>query len=121
MQIEKEINKRIITIYVLELEGGNYYVGQTTNLKRRLEEHLEGRRASHWTKLHKIVKLIESTDLRSVNSKNALVEENEVALKYMSIYGWKKVRGGCYNLIDEGVTYKTLLKRKKKDRINFDL
>ena len=39
-------------VYVLELEGGNYYVGMSHNLSQRLAQHFSGNGAK-WTKLHK--------------------------------------------------------------------
>lgn len=39
-------------IYILELENGNYYVGKTDGLEKRLEQHFSGQ-GSEWTKLHK--------------------------------------------------------------------
>jgi predicted GIY-YIG superfamily endonuclease len=121
LELERNLFSRTIIIYVLKLEHGNYYVGQTTNLKRRLKEHNDGRRGSDWTRLHKLVHHIESIDSKMIDSKKAAILENEIVLKYMGMYGWKKVRGGYFNLIDEEVTYKTLLKRSKKDEIYFEL
>lgn len=106
---------------LLETKLFTLEVGQTTNLKRRLEEHIKGRSGSGWTKLYKIVHLIETIDSELVDSNKVLAMENELVLKYMSMYGWQKVRGGCYNLISEAVTYQTLLKRRKKDDISFEL
>jgi predicted GIY-YIG superfamily endonuclease len=121
LELERNLFSRTIIIYVLKLEHGNYYVGQTTNLKRRLKEHNDGRRGSDWTRLHKLVHHIESIDSKMIDSKKAAILENEIVLKYMGMYGWKKVRGGYFNLIDEEVTYNTLLKRSKKDEIYFEL
>jgi len=52
--------------------------------------------------------LAKSKDSQLVDSNKALAMENELVLKYMSMYGWQKVRGGCYNLISEAITYQTL-------------
>lgn len=121
MGLERNFINRTITIYALKLEEGNYYVGQTTNLRRRIKEHMQGRRGSEWTKLHKLMYLIESFDSKMTDSKKAIVLEHEMVLKYMEVYGWKKVRGGYFNLIEEEATYKTLLKRRHKDGIHFIL
>ena len=37
------------SVYVLQLKEGKYYVGTTTNLKRRLKEHAAGRGRRAWT------------------------------------------------------------------------
>jgi len=44
-------------IYILQLEGGNYYVGKSDNPAQRLDQHLKGKGAS-WTKIHRPVKLV---------------------------------------------------------------
>jgi hypothetical protein len=38
-------------VYVLRLEEGKYYVGWTGDIRRRIEEHFDGRGAS-WTRLY---------------------------------------------------------------------
>ena len=44
-------------VYTLELEGGNYYVGFTTDLNRRLFEHFNDA-GSLWTKEHKPIRIV---------------------------------------------------------------
>ena len=39
----------LTNIYILKLEGGNYYVGKTDNPTKRYQEHVEGK-GSAWTK-----------------------------------------------------------------------
>lgn len=46
------------TVYVLELEGGHYYIGFTRRLKERLRKHFE-RMGSYWTKRFRPLKLLE--------------------------------------------------------------
>lgn len=50
-----------LTIYVLALENGFFYVGKTYNLARRLEEHKE-MKGSLWTKKHKFIELYETIE-----------------------------------------------------------
>jgi putative endonuclease len=52
------MNKNSYWIYVLKLNNGRKYIGQTNNLERRLMEHQLGR--SPYTRKHKIKKLIYS-------------------------------------------------------------
>ena len=78
-------------IYVLELESGKYYIGETTNLDVRMESHFSGE-GSVWTGLHKPVRLVETI-------KND-THENKVTLEYMKKYGVDNVRGGSYCNID---------------------
>ena len=37
------MKKQVYSVYVLLLENGNYYIGHTNNLNRRMQEHREGR------------------------------------------------------------------------------
>ncbi len=43
-------------VYAIECEDGSHYIGQTDDLQRRWQEHLDGR-AADWTKQHKPVKI----------------------------------------------------------------
>ena len=43
-------------LYILPLEGGNWYVGTTENINKRYESHASGTGAA-WTKLHKPVSI----------------------------------------------------------------
>ena len=79
-------------VYCLLLEGGHYYIGYTTELDKRLAKHHKGM-ATAWTKLHKVVSILETIKTDTVNGK-AL--ERETTLKYMTDKGWQKVRGAAW-------------------------
>lgn len=79
-----------INIYVLELEGGKWYVGKTTNLESRLDAHMSGM-GSEWTKLHKPLKMEHSF----IGDK---FDEDKTTKQYMEKYGIDNVRGGAYVL-----------------------
>lgn len=49
-------------LYVLELEGGNFYVGITSDLSRRYEQHMTGSGAV-WTSTHKPLCIAQSVCL----------------------------------------------------------
>ncbi len=76
-------------LYVLQLEGGKYYVGKTDNLEKRFSEHKTGR-GSEWTKLHKPVKILETRNMYSNE------DENNVTKELMKKYGYDNVRGGSF-------------------------
>lgn len=76
-------------LYVLKLEGEKYYVGKTSDVKRRFEQHVRGTGAE-WTKLHKPVKLLETKKITSEH------DENNVTKDLMKKYGMENVRGGAY-------------------------
>ena len=48
-------NKHVV--YVLTLDGGRRYVGQTQNIEKRLAEHLE-KRGAKWTHEHNVMDVI---------------------------------------------------------------
>ena len=39
----------MVSIYVLKLKEGKYYIGKTNNEKKRIEEHIKSN-GSEWTK-----------------------------------------------------------------------
>ena len=80
-------------IYVLKLEGGNYYIGKSDNVHARYQQHVNGF-GSSWTKKHKPV-LLEKT-IENVSP----FEEDKITKEYMFKYGIDKVRGGSYCQID---------------------
>ncbi len=65
------------SIYILKLEGGNYYVGRSTNLKQRIKDHFDGN-GSAWTNLHKPKELIDNFITESH------FEEDRYVKEYMS-------------------------------------
>jgi predicted GIY-YIG superfamily endonuclease len=50
-----------VYIYVLLLEEDKYYVGKTTNIKNRIDDHFT-QFASSWTTKYKPVKIIEKIE-----------------------------------------------------------
>ena len=83
-----------IFLYVLELEGGNYYVGLTANVRRRFRQHFEGTGAD-WTRLHKPVALVGCQSL-GTSAAEAIEREDAATVQLMAKFGVEKVRGGCY-------------------------
>lgn len=76
-------------VYILRLEGENYYVGATGDLDHRLEKHISGQGAA-WTRRHPPIELTASSE--AVTHWQQL--EREVTLQMMDRYGWSNVRGG---------------------------
>jgi predicted GIY-YIG superfamily endonuclease len=77
------------TVYVLKLQGGNYYIGKTSDVKNRFKEHMSGN-GSAWTRKYKPISI-----LKTVPGVSAF-EEDKVTKEFMSKYGIDKVRGGTY-------------------------
>lgn len=86
-------------VYVLGLEGGNFYVGHTSNIDKRIAEHFGGL-GSEWTKLHHPISIIETRQ-----GGDLTLEEN-MTIDLMCKYGWEKVRGGPW--VEVGVFFLTI-------------
>jgi hypothetical protein len=81
-----------MSVYTLELEGGNYYVGYTDDVPRRIAEHFLGR-GSMWTRTYPPTRVLDvlpgDTQL-----------ENATTIALMSKHGWRHVRGGAWCSIE---------------------
>lgn len=102
----------MITVYVLQLEHGCFYVGQSSALKARLEAHFR-RKASAWTRAHPPIELLSHRVLQTTDKKEAELVENEMAFELMRTYGWQRVRGGFFCATSEEQTRKNLLHHER--------
>lgn len=91
------------SLYVLELVGGNYYVGKTADVMKRYEQHKSGSGAA-WTRTHKPVRIVECRALKDDH------DENNVTKDYMKKYGINKVRGGAYTQVSLPPAVESVLK-----------
>ena len=73
-------------VYVLELEGGKWYVGTSNQINLRIAAHFTGN-GSRWTKLHKPVRIHKVC----LGGRDV---ETRVTLEIMAEKGWQHVRGG---------------------------
>lgn len=80
-------------LYVLQLQGGKYYVGKTSDMNRRYEEHKKGT-GSSWTSKYKPVKILEVRPLKDE------YDENNTTKDLMKKYGVDNVRGGSYTQVE---------------------
>lgn len=99
-------------IYVLELEEGCYYIGQTqkTSYEQRMKRHFDTKgksRKSAWVKLHKAIKVIELIEYKGTVPYLEKFE-NDKTIEYMKKYGVSKVRGGYYCQADVDEVIKCL-------------
>ena len=76
-------------VYVLQLANNKYYVGKTTDVMKRFNEHKSGS-GSAWTKLYAPKKILECRPLNNDHDENNLTKD------YMKNYGVENVRGGAY-------------------------
>ena len=69
------------TVYILECSDGSYYVGSTTNLKLRLQEHSEGK--STYTSAHLPVKLVYTEEYE---------DEHQARMREQQLHGWTRAK-----------------------------
>ena len=79
-------------IYKLELKGGKKYIGKTTNIDRRMNQHFSGNGA----KVTKKFKPIEGQIIDSCHGFFSDKVEQKHTDKNISKHGYNNVRGGKY-------------------------
>ena len=79
-------------LYILKLEKSKWYVGKTTDIMKRYQQHVSGK-GSAWTSKYPPVALVESKPITSHH------DENNSTKDYMKKYGVENVRGGSYTQI----------------------
>ena len=80
----------LLKVYVLKLEQGKYYVGKTTKVNIRLDQHFQAT-GSEWTKRYppeSVTEIIDNADD---------FDEDKIVKRYMANYGINNVRGGSYS------------------------
>lgn len=95
VQYKESFYEKQIKLYVLELENGKYYVGQTRNVQQRYLRHSRGKGAN-WTKLHKPVGIIKVVNTKITDEHEAAILENQLTFEMAVQYGPDNVRGGGY-------------------------
>lgn len=95
----RKLKSKKISVYILELSGENYYVGQSKKPAQRIKEHFAGD-GSSWTRLHKPIEVIKIIETNVSSWRAALEIETLLTLELMKIYGWQNVRGGPYSASD---------------------
>ena len=93
------------TIYILELQGGNYYIGKTSNVIQRYQQHLNGN-GSAWTTRYAPLSLIKTIENASA------FDEDKVTKEYMAKYGMDKVRGGTYVEMELSAVHKQVIQKE---------
>ena len=83
----------LTNIYILKLEGGNYYVGKTDNPTKRYQEHVDGK-GSAWTRKWPPVAV------EKIVPNAGPFDEDKYTKEMMLAHGIEKVRGGSYVRVD---------------------
>lgn len=89
-----------IVLYVLELEGQNYYVGQTRDVQSRYNRHSSGEGA-RWTQLHKPVRIVKTVETGLIDEKRAAELEDALTVETARVHGFERTRGGRYSRVDQ--------------------
>lgn len=78
--------------YVLQLQDGKFYVGNTDNIyARMLDHHTMSPSSALWVKhFGPVQRIVE------VSRNSAKADEHYKTLQYMSMFGWENVRGSSY-------------------------
>lgn len=77
------------SIYVLRLTDNKFYIGKSSDVERRVQQHIDGEGAG-WTRKYPPVELCDLYDEMSH------FDEDRITKEYMSKYGIENVRGGSY-------------------------
>ena len=75
------INK-VNVVYILRCANGHFYVGSTTNLGLRLQEHNSGE-GGFYTKVHRPVKLVYTEEYDTIH---------EARLRERQLHKWSKAK-----------------------------
>ena len=96
-----------VTIYILELKHGKYYVGKTRNPLpvERVLDHFEGD-GSAWTREHPPVRVV------ATHANCSDFDEDKFTKEHMAEYGINNVRGGSYCKLDLDEATMQLLRRE---------
>lgn len=82
--------------YVLQLQNGKFYVGNTDNIYLRMYDHLNLTAFSAmWVREHGPVERVVEVAYNSSKE-----DENYKTLAYMAMFGWQNVRGSSYCRVD---------------------
>ena len=87
----RDINAPTV-VYKMNLEGGKKYIGKTTDVDRRMDQHFSGNGA-------KVTKKFKPIDAKVVDEVPGFFSddvEQEYTDEYINKYGYENVRGGMY-------------------------
>lgn len=86
-------------VYVLKLKDKNYYVGCSSQLTERMEQHFTGN-GSIWTEEHTPVEVIEVTPMPDATVREMEQKEEQRTGELMERHGVENVRGSFWCRLD---------------------
>lgn len=93
------------TLYVLQLEDNKWYIGKSSDVAKRFEQHKKGS-GSAWTKEYMPIRIAETRAMTSS------LDETTVTKEYMKKYGIDNVRGGAYTAVTLPDEQETLIRHE---------
>ena len=94
-------------VYVLRLQKNRYYVGRTTDVNRRFQEHKKGgAKSAVWTREYKPI----GTGPMAVFKSERKYDEHMYTLLFMSRFGINNVRGSVYSQLVLPTTTMSLIR-----------
>ncbi len=91
-------------VYVLQLRPGEdgvpkFYVGYTSCVGRRIQDHMMGNENScNWVRRFGVLRVL---DTIKTTEDSCLVLEASITSMYKTLYGWSNCRGSCDNRADD--------------------
>ena len=83
----------MVNIYILELEGGKYYVGKTNHTFKRFRQHVDGDGAK-WTQKYS------PKDVYEFHKDMKDIDERKITIQMMKEFGVENVRGGPWTKVN---------------------
>ena len=102
-------------LYILELTGGFYYVGISTDPELRFEQHkgdIAG--GAEWTALHKPLRILYKSPGIAYSEKKSEKVEELVTIELMKLVGKEFVRGSHYSQVNQSTVEYYLGKKRIK-------
>ena len=94
-----------LTVYILELSGGKYYVGKSNSVTdQRIKRQLScSKDSSKWVQIHK------PTNRVTVFNNQCDFDEDRITLIMMKLYGIDNVRGGSFSSCSMNAVTKSMI------------
>ena len=94
---KNDVALETVSVYILELQNGKYYVGKSTSVAQRALQHLHGK-GSAWTQKYKPTGKM-MPRLGTVQDETGDATERDETLRYMQLKGIENVRGWRYTSV----------------------
>jgi len=98
-------------IYVLKLEKFKWYIGRSSNVNGRYQQHATGNGAE-WTKLFKPMSMLPHPKIETSPH-----DEDNLTLEYMCQYGIENVRGASFTKLVFSADELTSLQQRVRDHL----